>query len=83
MEKKELLFWIKRNKDAIKQNEFVIKTAQAEIEFGKKIIEEIKKIKPPKKRQQTMKKANPNKLYIGTDKGIEEVPPMKRTKEKF
>ena len=46
MKKEEIEEWIKKNEKAIKINTLLIEQAQKEIEFGKKIIEEIKKITP-------------------------------------
>ena len=46
MKKEELQKWIEKNAKIIEGNEYLIKQAQEQIEFGKKIIEEIKKIKP-------------------------------------
>ena len=44
MKKEELKKWIEKNEKSIKNNEWVIKQAQEEIEFGRLILEEIKKI---------------------------------------
>jgi hypothetical protein len=49
MKKEEIEKWIKRNQDGIDQNRLLIKSAEVEIEFSEKIIEEIKKIKPEEK----------------------------------
>ena len=46
MKKEELKKWIEKNEKSIKNNEWVIKQAQEEIEFGRLILEEIKKIEP-------------------------------------
>ena len=46
MNKKELKKWIEKNEMVIKNNVFLIGECQKEIEFSKKIIEEIKKIIP-------------------------------------
>jgi len=45
MKKEELQKWIKKNEDIIKSNKLYLGIVQQEIEFGEKIIEEIKKIK--------------------------------------
>ena len=46
MTKQELEKWIERNEKTLNHNLLLLEECQKQIDFSKKIIEEIKKIKP-------------------------------------
>ena len=52
MKKEQLQKWIEKNERIIKNNENLIQQAKEEIEFGRLILEEIKKIKPEESPEQ-------------------------------